>query len=183
MNIPDSHREQPGPVGQRPVPEHRKPFPHPSIPGAMLVPLTRGRHAVIDECDAEAVSSVRWCIDGNGRYAVNTAAGMVFLHRLIWRLSAGVETPYVDHVDRDHLNCRRGNLRAATPSQNIVNSKVRRDNRVGLKGVTKIGRRWRAQIRVGTANVYLGSWSTPGEAHAAFMKAATARYGEFARAS
>lgn len=117
----------PAPSSRRPVPANRKPLPHPSIHGAMLVPLTQGRFALIDERDAEAVARTRWSISGTGRYAVNTATGTVFLHRFIWGLSGGAETPYVDHIDRDELNCTRANLRAATASQNIVNSKVRRD--------------------------------------------------------
>lgn len=55
----------------------------------------------------------------------------------------------------------------------------------GFKGATYNRRqgRWMAQITVGRQRHYLGYFDTPGEAHAAYMAAATRHFGEFARAA
>jgi hypothetical protein len=164
----------------------RRPVPHPSIAGAALVALTRGRFALIDECDSDAVGERLWHLGGGKgvKYAATTTeSGTLHLHRFIWERMGGAETPQVDHRDRDGLNCRRGNLRAATSSQNRRNSKVRADSNTGLKGVTKSPFGWRSRIRVDGKEIVLGMFPTAEEAHAAYVTRATEVAGEFARAS
>ena len=85
----------------------------------------------------------------------------------------------IDHRDRNRLNNRWGNLRNATKAQNIVNSGVRNDNRLGLKGVRRNTRGYMARIFIDGRSNYLGTFSTPEAAHAAYCAAASARWGEF----
>lgn len=91
-------------------------------------------------------------------------------------------TPFVDHRNMNGLDCRRENLRAATKSQNTRNSRLRRNNRSGFKGVTETSKGWRAQCRFDGRNHHLGYFDTPEEAHAAYFAAACEHAGEFARA-
>lgn len=178
----------PAPSSRKKVPADRKPISHPSIPGAMLVPLTQGHFALIDECDAEAVAALTWGTHfsrGGKLYARRGSSGnaLLSLHRFIWSLSGGGDTPEVDHRDGDGLNCRRENLRAATHEQNTRNARVRKDNASGLKGVRLEGSRWLARISIDGQLTQIGRFDSAAEAHAAYFARAVELRGEFARAS
>lgn len=87
----------------------------------------------------------------------------------------------VDHRDLDPSNDRWENLRDATRSQNGANTKGLAT--VGLKGVTKRGSAYRAQICRDGEVIHLGTFGDPVTAHAVYMTAARDLHGEFARAS
>lgn len=152
----------------------------------VLVPLTKGYVATIDRSDIEILKGRRWsALTSPRRTAVYACRvemeKMLLLHREIIGATAGSE---VDHIDGDGLNCRRSNLRFCTRSQNIQNGPVRSDNRAGLKGAiwdTRAGK-WRSEINRGGRRQWLGTFDTAEEAHAAYLEAAVAEYGEFARA-
>lgn len=103
-------------------------------------------------------------------------------HRLAWLWMTG-EWPadLVDHIDGDKGNDRWENLRAASMSQNKANG-VYANSPMGLKGVTKAGNRWRAQIVKDQRHQHLGYYDTPEAAHAAYCMAADRLHGAFARA-
>ena len=75
--------------------------------------------AVIDDCDIERVNEHRWFLRKNG-YAqmIGDISGDGLLHRFIMKAKKGTE---IDHIDRDKLNCRRGNMRFVTRSENCTN--------------------------------------------------------------
>ena len=102
-------------------------------------------------------------------------------HDLAWLIVHG-EWPSrrLDHRDGDGLYNGISNLRPATNSQNIANSRLRKDNLAGFKGVSSAGRRYRARLRHQGKSRHLGCFDTPEEAHAAYMKAAREMFGEFA---
>lgn len=87
---------------------------------------------------------------------------------------------WVDHIDRDTLNNRRGNLRQCTAAQNIANGGKRRHNSSGYRGVVWYKGKWVAQIGHRRKLLYLGRFSTPEEAAIAYDAAARQLYGEFA---
>lgn len=99
-------------------------------------------------------------------------------HRLAWLWMTG-EWPAseIDHVNRHRDDNRWSNLRLATTSQNHGNKPRQRNNKIGLKGVVlRKGRYYVATCR----KIHLGYFSTPQEAHAAYCKAASEAFGEFA---
>lgn len=107
-------------------------------------------------------------------------------HRLAWLYVTG-RWPHeqVDHRNRSRADNRWMNLRLATNSQNQANSLSRRSERgEGLKGAyrTRQGR-WQAIIRRERRAVFLGTFNTEQEAHAAYLNAAIHQHGEFARGS
>jgi hypothetical protein len=103
-------------------------------------------------------------------------------HRLAWLYVTGKwRSQIIDHRDGDPSNNRWKNLRRATRSQNCANRRVPRNNSCGLKGVSHDGWSWRATIHKQGRRHYLGSFSTPEAAHAAYAKAARKLFGEFAR--
>jgi hypothetical protein len=71
----------------------------------------------------------------------------ILMHRLIIDAPAGVE---VDHRDGNGLNNTRQNIRLASHSQNMKNSRSRKNNRSGYKGVSWCPREegWRSYINV-----------------------------------
>lgn len=99
-------------------------------------------------------------------------------HRLAFLYMLGVWPPAdVDHRNGETLNNRWRNLREATRSQNMANQGAQANNALGLKGVSRCGRRYRAQVQ----KRYLGCFDTAEEAHAAYRVAAREHFGEFAR--
>jgi hypothetical protein len=88
----------------------------------------------------------------------------------------------INHLNRDRADNRWANLRLATPSERRGTSAVMSGTASGLKGVTwqKHANMWRAQIETNGRKVHLGYFVHKETAHAAYMAAAWARYGDFA---
>ena len=97
-------------------------------------------------------------------------------------MTGEMPTTDVDHKDLNSENDRWNNLRVATRTQNIVNGRVRKNNKAGFKGVTRLkSGRYRASCTLNRCSYYLGVFDSPHEAHAAYMEAARGNHGEFAR--
>lgn len=78
---------------------------------------------------------------------------------------------HVDHKNTIKNDNRWENLREATRSQNIQNSKDR-PNKWGFRGVSKKGeRKFVAKITVDKKTYFLGTFPTPEEASVAYRKA------------
>lgn len=95
------------------------------------------------------------------------------LHRLAWLYMTG-EWPEVliDHYDTDRANNRWRNLRPGTWSTNAQNQrKAHTNSQTGVLGVSPDGDRWRAQIGSKGKKLYLGTFDTTDEAHAAYLSA------------
>lgn len=157
-------------------------LPHPTILGVLLVELTRGCAALIDEADRALVEGHSWYLDKQG-YAAGRPIGraVTTLHLHLWRSSGGSRDVQVDHVNVDRLDCRRANLRAATPSQNLCNRKRGASNTSGAKGVSRHGARWRAAIGVAGKMLHIGVFPTVEQAAEAYAIAATMFHGDYAR--
>ena len=78
-------------------------------------------------------------------------------HRLAWLHYYGEPVPpLIDHIDGDPHNNRIDNLRAATKSQNMVNSPTQKNNTSGYRGVQKAPNQssgFAASIRVEGATI------------------------------
>lgn len=106
-------------------------------------------------------------------------------HRLAWFYMTG-EWPEngIDHIDLDPSNNRWSNLRAATQSQNAANTRKRRNNTSGFKGVSETASgTWQAVIWVKQKKVCLGTYKTPEEAFEAYQKGAEEHFGTYHRTS
>lgn len=102
-------------------------------------------------------------------------------HRIVWLIAHGEwPTLQVDHINGDRSDNRISNLRLATHNQNQWNSKLRRDNKCGVKGVTKSSN-GTYMVRITKNNVQrvVGHYSTVEEARAAYNSASNGLFGEF----
>lgn len=108
-----------------------------------------------------------------------------YAHRLAFLYMEGKVPATVDHRDRDGLNNRWSNLRAAVNGQNQMNKRKQNNNTTGLKGAYFDKRRsvFFSQIHVRGRIKYLGAFDCVEKAHAAYIVAAKRVYGEFARAA
>lgn len=99
-------------------------------------------------------------------------------HRLAWLYMTGeFPSSILDHIDRNRSNNAWQNLREATRGGNAVNTDKRRNNPLGLVGVTKHGDRFRARISAGRK--HLGVFDTAEQASGAYAAHAKTKFGEF----
>lgn len=106
----------------------------------------------------------------------------VAIHRLIMGVTD--RQKHVDHIDGNGLNNKKSNLRQCTPAQNIMNSQVSKNNKLGIKGVIKMpyGKRpYRATICHHRIKYHIGCFATLEEAKKAYDSEALRRFGDFAR--
>jgi hypothetical protein len=104
-------------------------------------------------------------------------------HRLAWLHVHGTwPGGMLDHIDGDRDNNRIANLREATRSQNLANSRPYRANSKYHKGINRrTSGLWDARISHNGKCHFLGCFKTEGEAVAAYASAARNFYGEYAR--
>lgn len=125
------------------------------------------------------------CLRPDGYRSISIDGVSYLSHRLAVFYMEGQWAPFdVDHEDVTPGNDWWSNLRKATRGQNKANTKLSRANTSGYKGVYwhKKDQKWRAQLKVGGKHVPVaGAFDDPVLAHNAYLSAATAAFGEFAR--
>lgn len=120
----------------------------------------------IDSKDRWILDKYSCWISSTGYAVINIGDKKIKLHRFIMSADKG---KIVDHINGDKLDNRRKNLRISNYSQNNYNVKVaRKDNKTGIKGVYKRGKRFVAIIKVNNKRVWLGTYDTPQIANAVY---------------
>ncbi|WP_427007168.1 HNH endonuclease [Pseudarthrobacter sp. H2] len=161
---------------RKPRPSLQQPLDH------LHVPVLNANHLCLDLKDA-MLSTYPWY--SNNGYAVSRIYGkLVFVHIVIIRRMLGRDLcpgEFVDHIDGNRLNNRRGNLRVATRSQNSYNRPKRRHSASAHKGVFKSGRNWHVQINAEGNRFCLGSFHDELEAAYMYDQWALQLHGEYAR--
>lgn len=108
-------------------------------------------------------------------YLVAFFNGKIYkVHRLIWAIVHG-EFPkgQIDHINGNRSDNRLCNLRVVTQQQNSHNKQWDRRNKSGFTGVcwNKKASKWQAAISVNSKTIYIGVFSTPENAHLAYLNA------------
>ena len=105
------------------------------------------------------------------------------LHRLIYMMFNGYFPKEIDHINGNRLDSRIQNLRSVTGSQNQQNSKIRKDNKSGIKGVYwfKELKKWKIDIRFNGKRKYIGVFEDLELAELVAIEARDKYHGKFAR--
>lgn len=144
--------------------------------------------AIVDEIDKD-LAGVKWSvIRTRGYYYLQHifAGKQVLLQRMILSRILGRTLKRDEFCSFRNLNpfdCRRTNLRLATKTQCIQNSRKSKNNTSGFKGVHFFKRtgKWTAKIVVDGCPIHLGYFDEPEFAYVAYCRAAEKYHGEFAR--
>lgn len=105
-------------------------------------------------------------------------------HRLVFLFELGyIPDSDVDHIDGDRKNNRRTNLRLCTKGENNCNTKLRKDNSTGVKGVTihRPSGKYKARVSVNGKQIYLGLYEDLELAELVATEARAKYHGRFAR--
>ncbi len=138
--------------------------------------LPNGLVVVTDAIDNYPEEAIGW----DGKYArwLDQRLHRVIAESVFGEIPKGL---WVDHIDGDVLNNRRGNLRIVTPQQSGANQKSR-GGASSYRGVARgRGDKWFAQLSSGGVRWNLGTFDTEAEAAAAYDEKAKEVHGEFAR--
>jgi hypothetical protein len=128
---------------------------------AKTIELTRGRVAIVDDEDYEALAKYRWtALRGNRTWYARRTEHCVryWMHRQIMCTPAGA---FTDHINGDGLDNRRTNLRVVSQFQNARNRTHKALGKSSrFRGVCWDKQRclWRATIRV-NGRIKTTGWS------------------------
>jgi hypothetical protein len=114
--------------------------------------------------------------NGEGRIQIRIDGTKYYAARLAWLYMTGEwPTEVVDHINRVNNDDRWENLREASLSQNATNSDHWVSKHGLPRGVHKVGRGFQSRISVDGKRVNLGFFTSPDEAHKAYLKASEFR--------
>ena len=139
-------------------------------------------------CDVEAGVITRALTTGGGRWKAGAVAGDIgcngywrvhfngkrhYAHRIIWLFATGKwPTNSIDHIDGNPLNNSISNLRDVPHAINMQNRRhATKGSNSGMLGAYPRGGKWQAKIKLAGERQYLGTFSTPELANAAYLHA------------
>lgn len=119
----------------------------------------------------------------SGKYITIKYKGKTYqAHRLVWMYFYKTKPETIDHINNNFKDNRIENLRPASYSQNLQNTRKLTPGHSKFKGVTWDKRRekWIARIKVGNKRLYLGQFDVEKQASEVYNRAARIYFGEFA---
>lgn len=146
----------------------------------MQQPTSRSNIGFNNKCGGKIAGT----INEDGYVVIGIAKKYYLAHRIIWKMMTGSDPlDIVDHEDTDKGNNRWLNLREAANGPNIQNSKIRKDNRSGVKGVhwDEHHKAWRAVLTTDGKSIRLGRFKSLETATNVITQARLRNHGEFAR--
>lgn len=165
----------------------------PAIPLTREIPLSKGKVAIVDDGDYERVCQYKWYAtvsrSGHGEWwyaqrkvSINGSSVTILLHRFL--LNDPPKGVFVDHRNGNGLDCRRENIRLASPRDNARNAGSRsrqKGNSHGFKGIKHNHGTWMAQVRTDVGRVMSYGHLTPTDAARAYDALASEHHGAFAK--
>lgn len=142
-----------------------------------------GKSAIVDDCDYEKLKKYNWyCTPAGYVYGERMVArdlGHHFMHRIVCCPPDGM---CPDHINGNPLDNRKSNLRPVTPSQNLMNTRIRKNKSSKYKGVwwNDIAKFWYSSICKDGESIHLGNFRTQRDAAIAYNQAAIQYFGEYA---
>ena len=106
-----------------------------------------------------------------------------YLHRIVFLYHHGYFPEVIDHIDNNQENNQIENLRAVSHSENMRNSRIKANNKLGVKNVTFDDKacKYRVQIRSSNKQLYIGSYEDLEFAEFVAIEARNKYHNEFAR--
>lgn len=102
------------------------------------------------------------------------------VHRLVWIYHKGALPEFIDHINRDKLDNRIENLRAATKQENCSNRSIQKNNSVGHTGIRALpDSKYGVRINYKGETHWFGTHSTLESAISAHEKGSRELRGEF----
>lgn len=148
------------------------------IPTYRVIPLTKGKFAIVDADDYEYLIKFKWHINSCD-YALGK--DKVFMHRVVNKTPKNLVT---DHINHNTLDNRKVNLRSCTNRQNSQNRRKVLVKSSTYKGVNIVFSydypSWHAHITVNGEKISLGYFNIEEAAATAYNEAAKKYFGEFA---
>lgn len=147
-----------------------------------LIQLTQGKKAIVDNDNLSWLLKYKWSysLQRGARRTEYPSNKIVSMARAIMGFPKNME---VDHINGNHLDNRRKNLRIATHAQNCMNSRKKRRT-FRYKQVYKLDRNlkkpWRARIKLNYKTIHIGYFRTAKEAALAYDQKAKKSHGQFA---
>lgn len=145
-----------------------------------LIPLTKGRFAIVDDEDFDFLMQWHWCTTHYGYACRSSVHGETMMHRLIMKSPKGFDT---DHIDGNPLNNQKSNLRICSHRDNIRWASGQRNSSSRFKGVTfdKQTNKWRASIKIDGKYIGIMRCDSEEDAARAYDAKAHELFGNFAR--
>lgn len=158
-----------------------------AVQNYVRLPLTQNKYCIINAEDFEEIGKHQWVFAERGASRNATKDELksmgvrrIWMHRQIMGHPEGLQ---VDHANGDRTDNSRDNLRVASQNQNAFNVLSIVANPLEMRGVVRIpnnGKKsWFAAIQFQGKKEYLGSFSSPEEASAAYIKRGRELHGEF----
>lgn len=137
--------------------------------------------ALVDDADFKVVSIYKWHENKQGYLSANINNRCVYIHRFIMNSPKGL---VIDHINGNRLDNRRENLRACTVRENVINSRLSKNNTSGFTGISyrKDRKMYRSYIFVNRRQIFLGYHTDLESALKTRKTAEKSYFGEFARA-
>ncbi len=141
------------------------------------------------KCCGVPISELHGCRKSSGHRAICVKTGETYVQvtvsQVVWGCFFGPlpEHLAIDHINNNPADTRLENLRRATQAEVTRNSRIRKNNKSGYKGVSfdrKFGG-YQATITKDRQQMHLGRFQSARNAALAYDRAAVRLHGEFAR--
>ena len=142
-------------------------------------PDSYGRYEFyFDKEDFDKIKNYTWSFSND--YLRDTKDRSIAMHQLILPTEDGYIPEHI-HGEQSKNDNRKENLRVATQSQNMMNTKTRANNTSGVRGVywRKDIKKWSAGIWVNKQHISLGCFNNIEDVTKARKKAEEKYFGEF----
>lgn len=128
----------------------------------------------IDIDDIEKIKKYKWTFTGT---YIKNELNNIYLHRYILNYKGEED---VDHINRNKLDNRKSNLRIITHEKNSQNKSMQRNNNTNFIGVIydTARKKWRAEIRCQSKDIYLGRFDEIEDAKIARLNAEFKYFGQ-----
>jgi hypothetical protein len=149
-------------------------FRYDPVTGKLFWRPRKGPPKQVNQWNSRNADKEAGWLEPNGYRRVIVDDEFVLAHRVVWALAYGVwPLKEIDHEDQNRSNNVLNNLQDAGPQLNNINKSMARTNKSGCTGVyqSQTPGKWKAQIKLGRQNEYLGTFGSFDDAVAARKQA------------